>query len=147
MTWDYIAGFFDGEGSINHNGSGFRITISQTNKEVLDKIKKFTKTGNVFKVTKRKEHWKDSWVYFISKQVNVYYFLSKIENYTIVKREKTNKTILLLKDILVKQKEKQDRHFFITQESKKLRKQGLSYREIGKKLKIDWGYARHLTLK
>ncbi len=47
MTWNYVVGFFDGEGSITKNGSGFRITIVQTNKEVLEEIKKFIQLGGV----------------------------------------------------------------------------------------------------
>ena len=52
MNWDYIAGFFDGEGSINTTitkshtaGFGYNVRaifrISQKNREILDKIKEF----------------------------------------------------------------------------------------------------------
>ena len=58
MNWSYIAGFFDGEGSVAHNGKGFRITIAQTDLEILNLIKDFTGVGHVIEVTKRKKHWK-----------------------------------------------------------------------------------------
>ncbi|HPA25214.1 MAG TPA: LAGLIDADG family homing endonuclease [bacterium] len=54
MTWNYVAGFFDGEGSITKNGSGFRITIVQTNKEVLEEIKKFIQLGGCYGNYKKK---------------------------------------------------------------------------------------------
>lgn len=54
MTWEYIAGFFDGEGSICHNGKGYRVTIVQTNQEVLDDIVQFSGVGSVIKNHKEK---------------------------------------------------------------------------------------------
>jgi len=147
MTWNYISGFFDGEGSIAHNGKGFRVTISQTNKEVLDAIKIFTKVGNVFEVTKRKEHWKDSWVYYIAKQEDVYYFLSKINRYIVVKKKQTELILPQLEKILKKQATRKNRRARLIRETKKLRGDNLSYRKIGEMLGIDWGYARRLSLK
>jgi len=45
MNYDYIAGFFDGEGSVCAQRAGnnvhFKLDISNTNKEVLEKIKEF----------------------------------------------------------------------------------------------------------
>lgn len=77
MTWNYVVGFFDGEGSITKNGSGFRITIVQTNKEVLEEIKKFIQLGGVMEITKRKLHWKDCWVYYIASPKDVHIFFNK----------------------------------------------------------------------
>jgi len=58
MTWEYLAGFFDGEGSIQiakQNRKGrytpwyrVRITIGQKRRYILDKIKKFIKRGYVY---------------------------------------------------------------------------------------------------
>jgi hypothetical protein len=42
---------------------------------------------------------------------------------------------------------KERRHRKIKFAAKILRKKGWSYRKIGKKLKIDWGYARRLILR
>jgi len=69
MNWDYIAGFFDGEGCITYGRSKrYRIMISQTHKEVLESIRDFVGVGYVVEVAKRKSHWKDSWVFYIAKQ-------------------------------------------------------------------------------
>jgi len=147
MTWSYIAGFFDGEGSIVRNKRGFRIMISQTNKGVLEKIKKFTKSGYVIEVTKRKAHWKDSWLYYIAKQKDVYKFLTTVFPFLTVKKENASKAIPQLKTFLQKKKQKEKRLQERIKISKKLRKKGLSYRKIGKILGIDFGYVRRLTLK
>jgi len=50
MNWEWIAGFYEGEGCPNYAGGGskncpkiyFRITIVQNNQKILKKIAKFT---------------------------------------------------------------------------------------------------------
>lgn len=146
MTWKYIAGFFDGEGTIAHNGKGFRLSIPQTNIEVLEAIKNFSKIGHLITVTKRKSHWKDQWVYYVAKQSDVYKFLKGARPFLIVKKDLAEKTLLKLKDILKQQKLKRSLYIYRKIKSKKLRTKGLTYREIGRYLEIDWGYARRLIL-
>ena len=60
MNWNYIAGFFDGEGTLTRTGSRYKIGITQTNKEVLEEIQSFTKIGLMHRIKKRKPHWKDA---------------------------------------------------------------------------------------
>jgi intein-encoded DNA endonuclease-like protein len=147
MTWEYIAGFFDGEGSIVYNGSGFRITIAQTNLAVLDNIKRFAKVGQVIKVTKRQSHWKDSWVYYISKQEDILFFVRHIQNFSIVKKQKINIVLPRLINAVSNNKDRILKRQLLTKSAKALRKKGLSYREIGKRLDIDFGHARRLIKK
>ncbi|MFA5022516.1 MAG: LAGLIDADG family homing endonuclease [Patescibacteria group bacterium] len=147
MTWKYIAGFFDGEGSLTFNGKGFRITISQTNKVVLEKIQKFTGKGKIFETYKRQKHWKDAWVYYIAKQEDVYYFLINTQKFLVVKAELVKKIMPSLKKIIDDQKIKSKKRERTALQVKKLREQGLTYRQIGKKLEVDYGYARRLVLK
>ena len=146
MNWNYIAGFFDGEGSVAHNGMGFRISIPQTSEEVLNKIRRFTKIGFVIPVKKRKSHWKDSWVYYIASKKDVYYFLNKAVLHLIVKKDLTLKVMSLLKKQLLRMQDKKKTHDKRKIEAKLLRLKGWDYRKIGKKLNIDWGYARRLVL-
>jgi len=146
MNWTYIAGFFDGEGSITYNGKGFRITIPQTNEEVLLSIKKFTGYGNIIYIAKRKSHWSDSWSYYVAKQTEVYDFVKKVKPFVIVKKSLIIKANLELKNIVNNQKLKKKLYFYRKKEIKNLRSKGLTYREIGRKLKIDWGYVRRLNL-
>ncbi|MDP3004156.1 MAG: LAGLIDADG family homing endonuclease [Candidatus Azambacteria bacterium] len=146
MNWRYIAGFFDGEGTIAHNGKGFRITIPQTNELVLQKIKLFVGSGNIIYIPKRKSHWSDSWVYYLARQSEVYKFLLRINPFLIVKNNAVKRVIPKLKIILDQQKSKRKTYFYRKQKGKKLRQKGLAYREIGRQLGIDWGYARRLIL-
>ncbi|MDO8495365.1 MAG: LAGLIDADG family homing endonuclease [bacterium] len=147
MTWQYIAGFFDGEGSIVHNGKGFRITIAQANLEVLIDIKKFSKIGNVFKVRKRQAHWKDSWVYYVAKQEDVLTFLKNTLGFLVVKKRlalATKPKVTSTVRRIAKRRNIQERRMIL---ANKLRAGGMTYRTIGKKLGIDFGYARRLILK
>ena len=96
MNWDYVAGFVDGEGSITRKGNRIRILISQTNKKVLNEIAKFSGTGFVYKLTKRKSHWKDAWVYAVIGNKNVYKFLKGLGGKLIVKGGKAKYALRIL---------------------------------------------------
>ena len=146
MNWSYIAGFFDGEGSLVYNGKGFRIIIPQTNEEVLISIKNFIGYGNIIYIKKRKAHWSDSWSYYIAKQTEVYDFIRKIKPFVIVKRDLITKTIPRLRTITNNQEKRKNLYIYRKREAKKLRNKGLTYRSIGKELNVDWGYARRLIL-
>jgi len=147
MTWNYIAGFFDGEGSITFAGKGYRVTISQTNYKVLDDIKKYSNIGDIFKETKRQKHWRDSWVFYVAKQEKVLLFLKKVKPFLIVKKENAEKAILELETIVLAIKAKNTKSLKLKKDAKILRGNGLTYRKIGKQLGIDFGHARRLVLK
>ncbi len=147
MDWKYIAGFFDGEGTIAHNGKGFRITITQTNEDVLEAIRRFTSSGYIVEITKRKKHWKDSWLFYIAKQKDVYNFIANIKDYLIVKEVLAKKTLIQLKAYLkVREKQRLLKENRI-KHAKVLRMKGWSYRKMGKQLNTDYGYIRRLLLK
>jgi len=148
MTWEYIAGFFDGEGSlIKHKGKYFRVVISQTNLEVLEEIKNFTGVGKVIEVARRKDHWKRAWVYFIATQKDIAFFLEKIEKFVIVKKKKVDEArpiISVVSSNIFLKKASLDG---LVAEAKRLRKKGMTYREIGAVLKKDFGQVRRMVLK
>lgn len=147
MTWEYIAGFFDGEGSLTHNGKGFRITIPQTNEEVLTSIKDFTNTGNIFQEKKRKIHWKDSWIYYIATQKDIYDFLVQIQKFVIVKKLKVLAVLPELQYNIEQQRLRQDKHLQRRMQAIALRKKGLSYWRIGLEMGgLDRGYIRRIIL-
>ena len=147
MNWSYIAGFFDGEGSITHNnGTGFRITIPQTNEEVLVVMRDFIGFGSIIKLKKRQLHWKDSWLYYISNKKDVYHFLSQAAPHLIVKKRASLQAVIELKAQLSSMRKRKEVHDKRKSEAKLLKFKGWSYRKIGKKLEIDWGYARRLIL-
>jgi len=79
MNWNYIAGFFDGEGTLGkYSKSGYKIGITQSSKKVLEEIQIFTGLGHIHFIKKRKSHWQNAWLYYIAKQEDVYFFLNKI---------------------------------------------------------------------
>ena len=147
MSWKYIAGFMDGEGSIvRTKRTIYRILIPQTHEGVLKEIKRFVGRGYIFKCKTRKAHWKDNWVYAISRQKDVLFFLKKIHPYLIVKRMLATKRIPIMKKCVkntVARKKRLQKRMKIC---KLLREQGATYREIAAKLKVDFGYARRLFL-
>lgn len=144
MNWGYIGGFFDGEGALYKHRRGFRVSITQANKEILETIRDFVGIGRICEITKRKPHWKDAWVYFIAKQSDVYKFLIKIRPKLILKKNLADEAIIIIKRNLKEIEKEMARLEKRTREAKKLRQKGLSYRAIGKKLGIDFGYARRL---
>ena len=100
MNWPYVAGFFDGEGclhGIEIGGKGksrFRITISQTQKEVLDEIAEFLQGQFVdayvlrHKPKQPKAHWKPCWNVWITKQQSVANFIAGVFPYLRVKKQR-----------------------------------------------------------
>ena len=132
MTIEYIAGFFDGEGTINIVKNKIRISIPQTNLEVLENIKEFLTFGSIFKEKKRKEHWKDSWVLYTGNSNDTFQFLNMVYPYLIVKKEKAKEAISTYTKFL-------DTKKGIETEKEKIRnlvKSGKSYRTIEKETGI-----------
>lgn len=147
INWSYIAGFVDGEGSILKNGNtDYRISIPQTHEGVLRSIQNFTGMGNICQVAKRKTHWKESWVYCVARQEDALFFLKRIYPYLIVKKDIARKIIPMVAKIVSNQRKNKLRLRKKIKACKFLRERGLSYRQIGKKLKVDHGYARRLIL-
>jgi len=146
MNWSYVAGFFDGEGSVTRNGNGYRVTIPQTHEGVLKEMRRFTGYGTVMKTTARQKHWKQSWTFFISRQSLVKHFLNHVQPYLLVKRELVDQVLPVVTKMTEQNQEKLKRVRFYKHEAARLRLRGLSYRGIGKRLGLDWGYVRRLTL-
>jgi len=146
MSWTYVAGFFDGEGTITKYGRRTRLAISQTSYPVLQGIRVFTGLGRIVKVRKRHKHWKDAWVFSVTAQEEVYRFLSRTLPYLIVKRKKATAALRSLQHLLTKYKAKKIKSAEIRRRIHQLRKKELTYRDIGKILKIDWGNARRIDI-
>ena len=146
MTWEYIAGFIDGEGTIVRRKRVFNLYISQTNFEVLDEIKKFVGSGSIYSIDKRKPHWKEAWLYNAGGGRGTYYILLHVVDHLIVKRAWARE---VLKSLEVRFRElagvaslKQER----IRKAKLLRARGWTYRKIAKLLGTDFGYIRRLVL-
>ena len=146
MNWSYIAGFFDGEGSFSIKNGCVRISIPQTNEEVLNNIRNFVEAGNICKVSKRKSHWKDCWLYYITNQKDVYRFLMNIKGKIIVKKEAIEKNLPAIKEKIIENKKNKTYRFKRLSTLIKLRNKGLSYRDIGKCTGLDCGHIRRIVL-
>ncbi|OGZ52601.1 MAG: hypothetical protein A3B25_04055 [Candidatus Ryanbacteria bacterium RIFCSPLOWO2_01_FULL_48_26] len=146
MTWDYIAGFIDGEGSIVKRKRVYNLLISQTQFEVLEEIRKFIGCGLVHALGRRKSHWKDAWLYNAGGGKNTYYILENVANKLIVKRDLAIRVLHELKLRLQETEEiknlKKDR----IKRAKTLRQMKWSYRKIAKELGTDFGYVRRLII-
>ncbi len=147
MTWAYIAGFFDGEGSLTQNGHGCRITIPQTNLEVLQAIKQFTRCGRVIHVTKRRPHWKESWTFAISRQSDVLRFLRRITPFLVVKRALIVAQCPRITMMVERLKREEAARIGQRRTMRDLRRRGWSYRAIGNRVGMDWGWVRRIALR
>lgn len=103
MNIDYIAGFFDGEGSIIIQGNKVTLSIPQTNEKILIEIRDYFGIGNVYPLKKRKEHWKDAWCYKCNGNNKCLKVLEELEPYLILKRSKAKQAILLLEKARIKE--------------------------------------------
>lgn len=60
----WLAGIIEGEGSFIIKARGaVVVAVTMTDLDVLERIKEYAKFGTIYFITKRKEHWKDSWKY------------------------------------------------------------------------------------
>lgn len=148
MSWQYIAGFVDGEGSIvkAKNTTVYRVLIPQTHEGVLKAIQEFARVGIIYQCKTRKAHWKDNWVYAVARHKDVLYFLKKIRAYLIVKKKLAESRIPDLKQLVAHDRQKSLDLQKKLKVCKFLRSKGLTFRAIGKKMNVDFGYARRLLL-
>ena len=88
MNWDYIAGFIDGEGSIIIKPPRVRLYISNTNKDILIKIKNFVGAGTVFSVKRKiNPKWSKQYGWTICHHKEVLRILKNLRNSLILKKD------------------------------------------------------------
>ena len=141
MTDDYIAGFFDGEGSIikiGTKGNRYMVSISQTHGGVLKQINKHIDSkGLLYHSKKRREYWKRAWVLHIKKQKDVLDFLESIVEKLVVKKQLAQMAIETIKLFLAAQQEEESKRLDIVRKALVLVNQGHSYRAIERKMMVD----------
>lgn len=95
ISWQYIAGFFDGEGNIylfrDSHRERARIQISQKKRYVLDKIKEFLKEQDIKSIIADYEYATPS--LRINRKSEVLDFLKKVLPFLMVKKEEAQNTI------------------------------------------------------
>lgn len=127
----YIAGFLDGEGYIGvekHEDHFLtRVTISNTHKGVIEKIREITGIGTIA-VRKEDYRYKTCYVWRLHKQIDMLEFLETIKDFLIVKKEQAELMIKLLK--LKKNRSKYSKptkeELEIAEKLRELNKRGLS---------------------
>ena len=146
MNWNYIAGFFDGEGNIvaklrklptkKKAHHVIRIAFTQNNKEVLDEIKTFLEKKGIKRIqfylrrfSEKYGNQSDNWYMYLGGCLNCKIFLENVKDRVIVKREDCLKAIEFLKEF---------RHYTFRDslpknEIRALRRKGVSYEGIAKK--------------
>jgi len=93
MDWSYIAGFFDGEGSIVKISGGsysYRIAIAQNSTDVLEQIQDLLDCYGIHSwITRKKSKvGNDGYHLAFAKQSSVILFLEQIKDIVIVKHDK-----------------------------------------------------------
>lgn len=146
MSWQYIAGFFDGEGCIyraTRNGKQlghFRLTMTQTSSEVLTRIAQFLEDKYIktrTSMVKRNGNRSECYTLIIDNIGNILPFLNNTVPYLIVKRSKAMEAISILNDyqnLNSRDKTTRSKSALLI-----LRNNGLTYKEISKYTGISVG--------
>lgn len=152
MNWDYIAGFFDGEGCFSvyydkNKRVKYQVSISQTNEKILKDIQKYIGFGKVYNADhKGNKNWKSSWLVAyslrISKRADILSFIDQIEDKIIVKKDeiKTKKKMLIELDLIKSKKWEKIRYNLKI--CKKMRDSKKSWKEIGETINKNAESAR-----
>ncbi len=141
MNWSYVAGFFDGEGSVRLTQRKVILTIANTNKHVLDEITKFVGYGKVYSDRRKKikPKWNRAYVYAIQRYRGAFEFLNHILSYLYVKRKVVKLILRELKIRIEKFERETEFRQHVRRKIRKMIKQGHSYRETAKKLRVGRG--------
>ncbi len=73
MSAAWMAGYFEGEGCIYKDPrcNSWRLTINNTDRDVLQKFARFAGVGEVKETTKKADHYKDMFVWHLHKRPEV----------------------------------------------------------------------------
>lgn len=151
MDWSYLAGFFDGEGSIILDGKRAIVVFGNTDEEVINQIRHFIEPfvgcRNIYVEKKRNPKHKtfyrlDIYNWFGTRQI-----LEKMLPYLIIKKQRAEEAI----EWIDKKEWGYNRIYkFVNQKVTmqtliKLRKQGLTQKEIGERYGVSGStIGRHL---
>ena len=84
----YIAGIFDGEGSVDIKRGSWKLVIGNTNLELIDWLHRKVPYSRVYLRMRRKPHWKDMGHWMLMGNLKISALLTLLQPYLIVKREK-----------------------------------------------------------
>lgn len=94
MDWQYLAGFFDGEGNFHINiikrTAQLKIRIYSTNRQILEDIKNFVGVGNIYDKGYRLKKYPTQNIIFefvVGKKQDCLNFLNQIYPHLVLKKE------------------------------------------------------------
>jgi len=131
MEWAYLAGFFDGEGSIvRQSKSSCKISFSQNYLPVLEEIKLFLEDYDIYSwvssYTNKNRQYNASYQLQFSASPGVKLFLTNVLPYLIVKAEKAEEALSIIPSNPKPRARLED----VKDEIRSLRILGLTYSEI-----------------
>jgi hypothetical protein len=91
---EWLAGFYEGEGSCVYIGTSVQIRIVNTDLETLNRVLDIVGFGTIYKVkpVKQKPHWKQRYDYAVMAHNDVVAFVKKIWPWLCDKRRSQIKT-------------------------------------------------------
>ena len=107
LSWEYVAGFVDGEGSITlqmqKNASGRHcrpiLRIGNTNAHVLQLIRDFLGCGCINTMRRESKRWKPSWVLTIAGRKKLLPILISLRPYLVVKVAQADEVIAFMEEM------------------------------------------------
>lgn len=102
ISWGFVAGFFDADGSVWYykDRDIYYLCFTNTNKEVLSHIQKFIRAGNIYVGARYKGHYGKKVVYFLGiRRYRSFMRVAKhLIGYVVVKRQKLKKAITFMEN-------------------------------------------------
>ena len=90
----WMAGLFEGEGNIQIETWRTKLRLKMTDKDVVERFAKYANCGTVKFVPRQKPHWKDQWLWSVSKKADVIRLLSDMLPFFGERRALTTTTAL-----------------------------------------------------
>ena len=94
LTWDWVAGFFDGEGSVNGSydrktlrGTKMRLEISQADETILRRIQRFFGAGVIFE-NKTRGRRRRCWYLRVNKKDDVVRIATQLQQHVRLTRKR-----------------------------------------------------------
>lgn len=103
----WLAGIIDGEGCISHHKYTYRISVSMTDKDIVDRLLTVTGVGSVFPKKVGQPHYKPCYTWQVNSPVDVMHILASI---TPLMSERRRETISKMADSLNERREKKRRY-------------------------------------
>lgn len=140
----WAAGLFDGEGTILINEHGIRVCLHMTDLDILETMKS-NFGGSLIPCKKAKDHYKDSWKWYLSNNKDTCDFLKIILPFLHSRRkDKAAQAISAYKILNDKNISESNRVNLLRDKIKILAQNGLKHREIALIVKTSRSYVTHI---